>query len=98
MDGWMDGWMDEGAGQGKARGSGSRPYPTPCFATTRQPRYDVSVEGYSAGEFETVFKFVADSGLWGASVRALALTLPYSVLCSQRPIPSCACLPIYLPN
>lgn len=31
----------------------------------------MAVDRYSVGEFETVFKFVADSGLWGANVRAI---------------------------
>lgn len=52
-------------------------------------RYDVPVKGYSADEFEAVFKFVADSGLWGASVRA-CLGSPgccFLFLCLERPRP-----------
>ena len=29
----------------------------------------MQVERYSAEEFEAIFKFVADAGLWGANVR-----------------------------
>lgn len=33
----------------------------------------MAVDRYSAGEFEAVFKFVADSGLWGANVRRVCV-------------------------
>jgi hypothetical protein len=34
----------------------------------------VPVERYSVGEFEAIFKFLADSGLWGANVRCVCVT------------------------
>ncbi len=52
-------------------------------------RYDVPVKGYSADEFEAVFKFVADSGLWGPAcvpvLAPLAAAFSFSVLKGPDP-------------